>query len=161
MAYCCLILLGKSIQKVVFGELRISEQQHMKDKFWNFIFYKFIFVFGVVNVQYLHEVILWVSWFSVLGFLHLLSQLSKDRFEYLSFSPTTPGWSHFRLIALLSAILTLSGFMLIVSIGVGVFVSGVNTFAFMAAESESTSKAYPSRIDLTNLLEIFRGCLYI
>ncbi|XP_058838910.1 E3 ubiquitin-protein ligase AMFR-like [Topomyia yanbarensis] len=134
MAYCCLVLLGKSIQKVVFGELRISEQQHMKDKFWNFIFYKFIFVFGVVNVQYLHEVILWVSWFSVLGFLHLLSQLSKDRFEYLSFSPTTPGWSHFRLIALLSAILTLSGFMLIVSIGVGVFISGVNTFAFMAAE---------------------------
>lgn len=134
MAYCCLILLGKSIQKVVFGELRISEQQHMKDKFWNFIFYKFIFVFGVVNVQYLHEVILWVSWFSVLGFLHLLSQLSKDRFEYLSFSPTTPGWSHFRLIALLSAILTLSSFMFIVSIGVGVFISGVNTFAFMAAE---------------------------
>lgn len=27
MAYCCLILLGKSIQKIVFGELRISEQQ--------------------------------------------------------------------------------------------------------------------------------------
>lgn len=56
MAYVCLILLGKSIQKVVFGELRISENQHMKDKFWNFIFYKFIFVFGVVNVQFLHEV---------------------------------------------------------------------------------------------------------
>lgn len=28
----------------------------MKDKFWNFVFYKFIFVFGVVNVQYLNEV---------------------------------------------------------------------------------------------------------
>lgn len=56
MAYCCLILLGKSIQKLVFGELRISEQQHLKDKFWNFVFYKFIFVFGVINVQFLHEV---------------------------------------------------------------------------------------------------------
>uniref|UniRef100_A0A182MUQ9 E3 ubiquitin-protein ligase AMFR n=1 Tax=Anopheles culicifacies TaxID=139723 RepID=A0A182MUQ9_9DIPT len=133
-AYCCLILLGKSIQKFVFGELRISEQQHMKDKFWNFIFYKFIFVFGVVNVQYLYEVILWVSWFSALGFLHLLSQLSKDRFEYLSFSPTTPGWSHFRLISLLVAILTLSGLMVMISIGVGVFCGGFNTFAFMAAE---------------------------
>uniref|UniRef100_A0A182JXT7 E3 ubiquitin-protein ligase AMFR n=1 Tax=Anopheles christyi TaxID=43041 RepID=A0A182JXT7_9DIPT len=133
-AYCCLILLGKSIQKFVFGELRISEQQHMKDKFWNFIFYKFIFVFGVVNVQYLYEVILWVSWFSALGFLHLLSQLSKDRFEYLSFSPTTPGWSHFRLISLLVAILTLSGLMVGISIGVGVFFGGFNTFAFMAAE---------------------------
>lgn len=28
----------------------------MKDKFWNYVFYKFIFVFGVVNVQYLNEV---------------------------------------------------------------------------------------------------------
>lgn len=89
MAYCCLILLGKSIQKVVFGELRISEQQvctskidllkidcnfdnrnrkishfqHLKDKFWNFVFYKFIFVFGVVNVQFLHEVSLSVLFF--------------------------------------------------------------------------------------------------
>ncbi|XP_059613026.1 E3 ubiquitin-protein ligase AMFR-like isoform X2 [Phlebotomus argentipes] len=133
MAYCCLILLGKSIQKVVFGELRISEQQHLKDKFWNFVFYKFIFVFGVVNVQFLNEVVLWVSWFSILGFLHLLSQLCKDRFEYLSFSPTTPGWSHFRLVALLSAILTLSGLMFIISIGVGLF-HGINTFAFMASE---------------------------
>lgn len=62
-----------------------SSLQHMKDKFWNFIFYKFIFVFGIVNVQYLHEIVLWVSWFSALGFLHLMSQLCKDRFEYVSF----------------------------------------------------------------------------
>lgn len=26
-AYCCLILLGKAIQKLVFGELRVSEEQ--------------------------------------------------------------------------------------------------------------------------------------
>lgn len=108
MAYCCLILVGKSIQKIVFGDLRISEQQHLKDKFWSFVFYKFIFIFGVINVQFMHEVsncctavlnanlidwgitlepfqvILWIAWFSILGFLHLLSQLCKDRFEYVS-----------------------------------------------------------------------------
>jgi autocrine motility factor receptor len=133
MAYCCLILLGKSIQKIVFGELRISEQQHMKDKFWNFIFYKFIFVFGIVNVQYLHEIVLWVGWFTAIGFLHLMAQLCKDRFEYLSFSPTTPGWSHFRLIALLSSIFTISGIMIIVSIVFGLF-NGINMCAFMGAE---------------------------
>ncbi|KAK6642583.1 hypothetical protein RUM43_004085 [Polyplax serrata] len=82
MAYCCLLLLGAFIQKIVFGELRVSEQQHMKDKFWNFIFYKFIFVFGIINVQYLHEVVFWCAWFSILGFLNLLTQLGKDRFEY-------------------------------------------------------------------------------
>lgn len=31
------------------------------------------------------QVVLWVSWFSILGFLHLISQLCKERFEYVSF----------------------------------------------------------------------------
>jgi E3 ubiquitin-protein ligase AMFR len=107
------------------------------------------------------QVVLWVSWFSVLGFLSLLSQLSKDRFEYvssfyvmlevevnhlclnlfsqLSFSPTTPGWSHFRLVILLSVILLVSGLMFIIAVGVGLY-SGINTFSFMAAE---VSKVLP------------------
>ncbi|XP_046747934.1 E3 ubiquitin-protein ligase AMFR-like isoform X1 [Diprion similis] len=134
MAYCVLILVGKSIQKLVFGELRVSERQHLKDKFWNFVFYKFIFVFGVLNVQYMDEVVLWCAWFTALGFLSLLSQLCKDRFEYLSFSPTTPGWSHVRLLGLLTAILALSSFMLLMCIAAGFFFVSFNTFAFMAAE---------------------------
>lgn len=132
-AYCTLLLLGKFIQKLVFGELRVSEQQHLKDRFWNFVFYKFIFVFGIINVQYMDEVIMWCAWFSVLGSLHLLAQICKDRFEYLSFSPTTPGWSHARLVALLVTILLLSGLMFLVCVAVGFF-GGLNTFAFMAAE---------------------------
>ncbi|XP_065166568.1 E3 ubiquitin-protein ligase AMFR-like [Atheta coriaria] len=133
MAVCCLILLGRCIQKMVFGELRVSEQQHLKDKFWNFIFYKFIFIFGVINVQYLEEVLLWCSWFALLGFLQLIAQLTKDRFEYLSFSPTTPIWSHVKLIGLLSCIFAISSFMLMISVFVGFFV-GFNTLAFMSPE---------------------------
>lgn len=134
MAYCVLILAGKSIQKLVFGELRVSERQHLKDKFWNFVFYKFIFVFGVLNVQYMDEVVLWCAWFTALGFLSLLSQLCKDRFEYLSFSPTTPGWSHARLLVLLGTILALSSFMLLLCAAAAFFFVSFNTFAFMAAE---------------------------
>lgn len=133
MAFCWLILMGRCVQKLVFGELRVSEQQHLKDKFWNFIFYKFIFIFGIVNVQYVDEVLLWCSWFALLGFLQLLSLLASDRFEYLSFSPTTPLWSHAKLLALLAAIFALSGFMFVISIFVGFF-GGLNTFAFMSAE---------------------------
>lgn len=58
--------------------------QHLKDKFWNFIFYKFIFIFGVLNVQTVDEVVMWCLWFSALVFLHLMVQLCKDRFEYVS-----------------------------------------------------------------------------
>ncbi|CAH1977669.1 unnamed protein product [Acanthoscelides obtectus] len=133
MAFCWLILLGRAVQKLVFGELRVSEQQQLRDKFWNFVFYKFIFVFGIINVQYIDEVLLWCSWFSLLGFLNLLSQLSKDRFEYLSFSPRTPFWSHFKLMVLLAVIFAISGFMLLVSVFVGFF-GGFNTFAFMSAD---------------------------
>jgi PREDICTED: autocrine motility factor receptor-like len=133
MAYCCLILVGKVIQKLVFGELRVSEQQHIKDKFWNFVFYKFLFIFGVMNVPSMDEVVLWCSWFSVLGFLSLLAQLCKDRFEYLSFSPMTPKWTHFRLLLLLLAILTSSLSLFFVCIIFGLH-AGINTFAFMAAE---------------------------
>ncbi|CAL4076537.1 unnamed protein product, partial [Meganyctiphanes norvegica] len=133
MAYCILISLGTAIQRLVFGELRVSEQQHIKDKFWNFVFYKFIFVFGVMNVQAMDEVVLWCSWFSVLGFLHLLAQLCKDRFEYLSFSPTTPRRTHVRLLGLLGIILTIALFCLLICVLVGCH-SGINTFAFMVAE---------------------------
>lgn len=133
MAYCCLVLLGKGIQKMVFGDLRVSEQQHIKDKFWNFVFYKFIFIFGVMNVQYIDEIIMWCAWFSLLGFKHILVQLCKDRFEYLSFSPSTPRVTHVRLLILLSSILVVSVGLLVVCCFVGLH-AGLNTFAFMAAE---------------------------
>lgn len=61
-------------------------------------------------------------------------KIKKKRISLqLSFSPTTPGWSHVRLVGLLSSILTISGFMFIICICVGFF-GGMNTFAFMAAE---------------------------
>ncbi|XP_010015051.1 PREDICTED: LOW QUALITY PROTEIN: E3 ubiquitin-protein ligase AMFR [Nestor notabilis] len=128
------MLVAKFIQCMVFGPLRVSERQHLKDKFWNFIFYKFIFIFGVLNVQTVEEVVMWCLWFSVLVFLHLMVQLCKDRFEYLSFSPTTPMSSHIRVLTLLVAmLLSCCGLALICSV-IG-YTHGMHTLAFMAAES--------------------------
>eukprot|EP00058_Branchiostoma_floridae_P019376 XP_002604866.1 hypothetical protein BRAFLDRAFT_217171 [Branchiostoma floridae] len=132
-AYCCLILLGKAIQCLVFGDLRVSERQHIKDKFWNFVFYKFIFIFGVLNVQNMEEVVMWTAWFTLLGFLHIMTQLCRDRFEYLSFSPTTPMTTHARVLALLSAVLLICSGLMGVCILVGLE-AGLNTAAFMGAE---------------------------
>ncbi|XP_030313730.1 E3 ubiquitin-protein ligase AMFR [Calypte anna] len=133
-ACCVLMLVAKLIQCMVFGPLRVSERQHLKDKFWNFIFYKFIFIFGVLNVQTVEEVVMWCLWFSGLVFLHLMVQLCKDRFEYLSFSPTTPMSSHIRVLTLLMAML-LSCCGLAVVCGVIGYTHGMHTLAFMAAES--------------------------
>ncbi|NWZ52191.1 AMFR ligase, partial [Haliaeetus albicilla] len=133
-ACCFLMLVAKLIQCMVFGPLRVSERQHLKDKFWNFIFYKFIFIFGVLNVQTVEEVVMWCLWFSGLVFLHLMVQLCKDRFEYLSFSPTTPMSSHIRVLTLLIAML-LSCCGLAVVCGIIGYTHGMHTLAFMAAES--------------------------
>ncbi|XP_067291987.1 E3 ubiquitin-protein ligase AMFR [Pseudorasbora parva] len=132
-ACCILMLIAKVIQCIVFGPLRVSEKQHLKDKFWNFIFYKFIFIFGVLNVQRVEEVVLWCLWFSMLIFLHLMVQLCKDRFEYLSFSPTTPMVSHVRVLALLVSVLTCCGGLAVLCALVG-HLHGMHTVAFMAAE---------------------------
>ncbi|XP_066493805.1 E3 ubiquitin-protein ligase AMFR [Tiliqua scincoides] len=133
-ACCVLMLVAKLLQRAVFGPLRVSERQHLKDKFWNFIFYKFIFIFGVLNVQTVEEVVMWCLWFSGLVFLHLMVQLCKDRFEYLSFSPTTPMNSHIRVLTLLVAML-LSCCGLAVVCGIIGYTHGMHTLSFMAAES--------------------------
>uniref|UniRef100_H2Y5L2 RING-type domain-containing protein n=1 Tax=Ciona savignyi TaxID=51511 RepID=H2Y5L2_CIOSA len=104
--YCLLAIIVQIIQKIVFGKLRSIEYQHMRDKFWNFVFYKFIFIFGVMNVQSLNEVLVWMSWFTCIAFLLLLTKLCKDRFEYLSFSPNTPMYYHWKVLGLLVFIIS-------------------------------------------------------
>lgn len=133
LAYCLLVLFGFLIQRVVFGSLRVAEAQRVKDKFWNYVFYKFIFVFGVINVQYMDEVMLWCSWFTLVGFLHLLGQLCKDRFEYLSSSPNASRWALARLMCLLAGIAVAAGALLAAAVVWGL-PAGRDTFAFMAAE---------------------------
>ena len=84
MGCCLFFLLTNFIYSAVFGKLREIERHHMRDKFWNFVFYKFIFVFGVMNVQEAQEMLCWCLWFAVLGTFLLTEQLSKDRFQFVS-----------------------------------------------------------------------------
>lgn len=60
----------------------MSKRQHLKNKCWNFIFYKFISIFGVLNVHSERggHVVLW---FAKLSLMHLMIQSCKDRFECL------------------------------------------------------------------------------
>ncbi|CAF0766096.1 unnamed protein product [Brachionus calyciflorus] len=102
--YCVLIIISKILQYLFFGKLRALERQRIKDQFWNFIFLKFIFIFGVLNLDNINQVVIWCTWFSIIGFLSIHCQISKDRFEYLSFSATTSLKHHVKLLSLLSMI---------------------------------------------------------
>ncbi|XP_073693322.1 E3 ubiquitin-protein ligase AMFR-like [Garra rufa] len=130
---CFLLLMAKCAQFVVFGDLRTNEKQNLKDKIWNFLFYKFIFLFGVLNVQSERELAMWCLWFSALLFLQLLGQLCKDRFDYLSSSSTTTLGSHMRMLFLLMCLFVSSGALTVVC-GLLGFSHGMHTLSFMAVE---------------------------
>jgi autocrine motility factor receptor len=108
MAACVLLLFALAVTRLVFGELRTQELNAAKDKFWNFVFYKFIFVFGVINVQQTYEVMAWAAWFAILAFLVVMTKISKLRFDHLSFSPNTASFLHFKVLSLLGIVILFS-----------------------------------------------------
>lgn len=81
---CVIILFGKMLQRIVFGDLRSVEVLNFREKLCNYFLYKFIFMFGVIKVQTAEDVMLLLGWFGILGFLQIFVQFSKDRLEYVS-----------------------------------------------------------------------------
>lgn len=65
----------------------------MYDRLLNYLVFKILFV-GAVLEPDLKELVVWATWFSLIGFLRVFSMLARDRFEYLTFSPTTPLRTH-------------------------------------------------------------------
>ncbi len=81
-----------------------------------------------------NEVGMWCTWFSIIGFLAIHSQICKDRFEYLSFSSATPLWNHIKVIALLNCIICLCMGLIGVSVLVEIHI-GFNIGLFMFTEA--------------------------
>ncbi len=133
-AYCGLLVFSKLLQGAIFGKLRVVERQRIKDQFWNFVFLKFIFIFGVLNLEELDEVARWCCWFSAVGFLSIHTQVCKDRFEYLSFSAATPLASHLRVLGLLAFIQLACCLLLLAACLLG-RAHGLSTGLFLFAEA--------------------------
>lgn len=77
-------MIGAVIQSLVLGNLRPVEHVQFRERLWNWVIYKFIFMFIILKAYTLDKVALWLFWYSTLGFLHLMTSLCKDRFEYVS-----------------------------------------------------------------------------
>ncbi|KAG1685090.1 E3 ubiquitin-protein ligase AMFR [Nymphon striatum] len=121
-----------SLETVINSDADFMER-HMKDKFWNFIFYKFIFIVGIINVKNYDETLMWCSWFSVIGFIHILTHVCRDRCDYVCFSPVTTRVTHIKLISLLFGLFT-AAFGLFIICMLYQWTNGLNTFMFMAVE---------------------------
>ena len=79
--------LGAIFIRVMFGQLRAIEEQNIRDKINHFGLYKFVFLFGVLNLGEVGLVTKWGVWCGVLAGISLLDTLTQDRAQYLSLSP--------------------------------------------------------------------------
>ncbi|CAF1118572.1 unnamed protein product [Adineta ricciae] len=116
--YCFTALLARQLQRFVFGELR-----------------SFCFLFGVLGLENLHELIIWISWFFILAFAFLFCQLIKDRFELFSTSITVSRQSLNRILCLLICLLCLCSGLFSLCYLVGFKHGGLSIFLFMLAET--------------------------
>lgn len=106
---CCTFLVAfEAIQYIVLGPLRASEQQHLRETFWDYLIQKGLFVFCIIDTKSKEERSAWALWFTMLGSTLLLSKLCKDRFEYLASSPTTKRWPLIKISILMASLLLIS-----------------------------------------------------
>jgi len=104
--FTLLVLFGKLIQYIFFGQLREIESRNFNDRLMTYVISKLIFIFAAKEPE-LGPLLVWGFWFSILCCLKLFSLLSRDRFEYLNtFLPNTHAKIHFKLLLLLVGILS-------------------------------------------------------
>ncbi|XP_065832355.1 E3 ubiquitin-protein ligase AMFR-like [Oscarella lobularis] len=136
MAYCLLLLLGTLAQKAVFGELRVGEQQMVKEKTMNYIFHKFVFLFGVLNIEEFEELLTWITWLALVGFFAIWVSMTKMRSEYVCQSPHTAKLTHFKFIGVLAVILVSSAALFSIALSMEPIETdyGIDYLVFMGAE---------------------------
>ena len=81
--WCLGALFGAALIRVALGPLRESEELSLRERLWTFIFYKIVFLFGVVSVEYADEAVGWCAWLTVVGLLFLLWTVVQDRLKYV------------------------------------------------------------------------------
>ncbi|CAH8497626.1 unnamed protein product [Heterobilharzia americana] len=131
--YCLLICSARELQNLFFGQLRSAEDSHIRENFSSFIFYKVVFIYGILHVEALYELLLWATWFSIIGFLRLLTGLIRDRSQYILRCSDSSLTYQARIFLLCCLLLLLSNFLMIISIVVGAKHS-LHTMFFMLAE---------------------------
>ncbi|XP_028044389.1 E3 ubiquitin-protein ligase AMFR-like isoform X2 [Rhopalosiphum maidis] len=135
-AICSIVMIGAVIQSLVLGNLRPVEHVQFRERLWNWVIYKFIFMFIILKAYTLDKVALWLFWYSTLGFLHLMTSLCKDRFEYMWMSMgtgTRVNWKYIHMSVLLSIGFIFSLLLLNFAYLVGLTLSK-HIFAFMVIE---------------------------
>eukprot|EP00127_Corallochytrium_limacisporum_P002215 Clim_evm3s109 gene=Clim_evmTU3s109 len=137
--FCAFLFTGKVVQLMVFGALRTMEKQLLYERLINYCLVKSMFMFAVLSPD-LREIFVWFSWLGFMGLLRVLAMMGRDRFEYLSFSPSTTVEKHAKILFLLGSIMAidmacLAGAIQYISVEEGYVGEAINMFLLLIFEA--------------------------
>eukprot|EP01103_Thecamoeba_quadrilineata_P000676 TRINITY_DN1058_c0_g1_i2.p1 TRINITY_DN1058_c0_g1~~TRINITY_DN1058_c0_g1_i2.p1 ORF type:complete len:622 (-),score=89.93 TRINITY_DN1058_c0_g1_i2:133-1977(-) len=132
-AFVLMFLFCKLIIQVFFDKLREIEEKNIRERIISYGFMKlFLVPFLEPDIK---EIVLWVSWFFMIGILHIFSLLCRNRFEYLiTFFPNTRLSTHIRILVLLSIILVIDFFWIYFSISLFYSTAGTSVILLLTFE---------------------------
>ncbi|XP_065339584.1 E3 ubiquitin-protein ligase synoviolin A [Cloeon dipterum] len=99
-AFVMVILMGKLMRKVFFGQLRAAEFEHLMERSW-YAVTETCLAFTVFRDDFSPK---FVALFTVLLFLKSFHWLAEDRVDFMERSPVISWLFHIRVIALLSVL---------------------------------------------------------
>ncbi|VDK88629.1 unnamed protein product, partial [Onchocerca ochengi] len=82
--FCAVLaLFAKLATHATVGKLGMQESALLRDRLCNFLLYKAVFLFGVLNSAVHEEVIAWVLWFALLASVAALQSIIAYKLKYL------------------------------------------------------------------------------
>ena len=81
MAANCVLLTFKSVLFLILGKLRDIERSSLNEQIINYVLFKVVFIGAVLEPDVI-ELLLWSSWFCLIGFFKMLTFIAKSRAEH-------------------------------------------------------------------------------
>ncbi|VDM91464.1 unnamed protein product [Litomosoides sigmodontis] len=78
-----LALIAKLVTHMTVGKLGVQESVLLRDRLCNFLLYKAVFLFGVLNSVVHEEIIAWILWFALLASVAALQSIIAYKLKYL------------------------------------------------------------------------------
>uniref|UniRef100_A0A915ACK0 Autocrine motility factor receptor n=1 Tax=Parascaris univalens TaxID=6257 RepID=A0A915ACK0_PARUN len=79
-------VVGKILIYLVFRDLTMQEWTMLRDRLCNWLLYKVLFLFGVLNSTLVEELVAWIVWFAVLTEFTVLQFIAVQKLKYFSSS---------------------------------------------------------------------------
>uniref|UniRef100_A0A1I7VSA3 CUE domain-containing protein n=1 Tax=Loa loa TaxID=7209 RepID=A0A1I7VSA3_LOALO len=106
--FCAILaFIAKLATHATVGKLGTQESVLLRDRLCNFLLYKAVFLFGVLNSVVHEEVIAWVLWFALLASVAALQSIIAYKLKYL-ISSIPPRGVLFRIMGLAILLLLVS-----------------------------------------------------